>query len=126
MRIQAVTAYRVLQPFVDGAYKMSKGRHAEAFDAVIVSLTSDGGLTGWGEMAPLGTFYSPAFSAGAKMGVMEIAPHLLGRDPRAPAQIGRLMDVVFKGHPYVKSALDMACCDLAARASSRLASPACR
>jgi cis-L-3-hydroxyproline dehydratase len=117
MRIKSVTAYRVLQPFVDGAYKMSKGRHADAFDAVIVSMTTDEGLIGWGEMAPLGTFYSAAFAAGAEKGVAEIAPHLLGRDPRAPAQIARLMDHVFKGHPYVKSALDMACCDLAARAA---------
>jgi L-alanine-DL-glutamate epimerase-like enolase superfamily enzyme len=117
MRIETITAWRVLQPFVDGPYKMSKGREADAFDAVIVALKADNGLVGWGEMAPLGTFYSDAFAAGAEAGVAEIAPHLLGRDPRALAQINRLMDVVFKGHPYVKSALDMACCDLAARAA---------
>lgn len=117
MRIKTIRAYRMLQPFVDGPYKMSKGRHADAFDAVIVALTSDDGVTGWGEMAPLGTFYSAAFAAGAEKGVAEIAPHLLGKDPRALAQVNRLMDVVFKGHPYVKSALDMACCDLAARAA---------
>ena len=28
-----------------------------------------------------------------------------------------MMDTVFKGHPYVKAALDMACKDLAARAA---------
>jgi len=117
MRISTIKAYRLRQPFVEGPYKMSKGREADAFDAVIVALTSDSGLTGWGEMAPLGTFYSAAFAAGAAAGVAEIAPYLLGRDPQALAQIGRLMDVVFKGHPYVKSAIDMACCDLAARAA---------
>lgn len=117
MFIRSIRAYRVLQPFVDGPYKMSKGRHADAFDAVIVALTSDDGLTGWGEMAPLGTFYSAAFAAGAEAGVAEIAPHLLGQDPRAVARVGRLMDTVFNGHPYVKSAIDMACWDLAARAA---------
>lgn len=117
MRIKTITAYRMLQPFVGGAYKMSKGRHADAFDSIIVALTSEEGLTGWGEMAPLGTFYSPAFTAGAETGVAELAPHLLGHDPRAWAQINRLMDIVFKGHPYVKSAIDMACCDLTARAA---------
>ena len=96
MRIETITAWRVLQPFVDGPYKMSKGREADAFDAVIVALKADNGLVGWGEMAPLGTFYSDAFAAGAEAGVAEIAPHLLGRDPRALAQINRLMDVVFK------------------------------
>ena len=117
MRIETIKAYRVLQPFVDGPYNMSKGRSADAFDAVIVAITSDNGLTGWGEMAPLGNFYSPAFAAGARAGVAEIAPHLLGHDPRALNRIARLMDTVFKGHPYIKSALDMACWDLAARAA---------
>ncbi len=117
MRIETIRAYRVLQPFVAGPYNMSKGRSADAFDAVIVGITSDTGLTGWGEMAPLGNFYSPAFAAGARAGVAEIAPSLLGRDPRALSQLGRLMDTVFKGHPYIKSPLDMACSDLAARAA---------
>src|SRR4029078_2911929 len=81
-------------------------------------ITADNGLTGWGEMAPLGNFYSPAFAAGARAGVAEIATHLIGQDPRALNQIARLMDVVFKGHPYIKSALDMACWDLAARAAA--------
>ncbi|TIR01516.1 MAG: mandelate racemase, partial [Mesorhizobium sp.] len=117
MQIETIKAYHVVQPFVDGPYRMSKGRVAGAFDAVIVAITSDSGLTGWGEMAPLGNFYSPAFAAGVRAGVIEIAPHLLGHDPRALASIGRLMDTVFKGHPYIKSALDMGCSDLAARAA---------
>jgi L-alanine-DL-glutamate epimerase-like enolase superfamily enzyme len=96
---------------------MSKGRVADAFDSLIVSVTSDSGVTGWGEMAPLGTFYSAAFASGARAGIAEIAPHLIGHDPRGLSTLGRLMDTVFKGHPYIKSAIDMACCDLAARAA---------
>ena len=117
MKISAIRAYRVVQPFVDGPYRMSKGRVADAFDSLIVEIVADNGLTGWGEMAPLGNFYAPAFAAGARAGVAEIAPHLIGRDPQALAQTARLMDTVFKGHPYVKSALDMACWDLAAKAA---------
>jgi L-alanine-DL-glutamate epimerase-like enolase superfamily enzyme len=117
MRIETIRAYRVRQPFVDGPYRMSQGREADGFDAVIVALTAEDGLTGWGEMAPLGSFYAAAFAAGARAGVAELAPHLLGRDPRALGEIGRLLDRAMKGQPYVKSALDMACCDLAARAA---------
>ena len=117
MKIERIQAFRKRQPFVDGPYRMSKGRVADAFDAVIVAISADG-LTGWGEMAPLGTFYSAAFAAGAEAGTHEIAPHLLGEDPRALTRIGRLMDTVFKGHPYIKSAIDMACNDLAARAAN--------
>ncbi|RVB63702.1 mandelate racemase, partial [Mesorhizobium sp. M7A.F.Ca.CA.002.03.2.1] len=90
MQIETIKAYHVMQPFVDGLYRMSKGREADAFDAVIVSMTSDSGITGWGEMAPLGNFYSAAFPAGVRAGVVEIAPHLIGRDPRGLASIGRL------------------------------------
>lgn len=116
MKITGVKAWRLWQPFVDGPYRMSKGRVAAGFDAVIVAVRA-GDLTGWGEMGPLGTFYSAAFAAGAEAGVKEIAPHLIGEDPRGLSRINRLMDTVFKGHPYVKSALDMACADLAARAA---------
>ncbi|RUX02895.1 mandelate racemase, partial [Mesorhizobium sp. M8A.F.Ca.ET.023.01.1.1] len=37
MQIETIKAYRVVQPFVDGPYRMSKGRVADCFDAVIVS-----------------------------------------------------------------------------------------
>ena len=87
MKIKSIKAYHVVQPFVDGPYRMSKGRVADCFDAVIVAITSDSGVTGWGEMAPLGNFYSPAFAAGVRAGVVEIAPHLIGHDPRGLAGI---------------------------------------
>jgi L-alanine-DL-glutamate epimerase-like enolase superfamily enzyme len=116
MKIEQIRAFRMLQPFVDGPYRMSKGRVADAFDTVIVEISA-GGIIGWGEMAPLGTFYSAAFAAGTEAGVREITPHLLGHDPRALTQQTRLMDTVFKGHPYVKSAIDMALNDLTARAA---------
>lgn len=117
MRIRKIRAYRSVQPFVEGPYRMSKGRVADGFDSLIVAITADSGLTGWGEMAPLGTFYSAAFASGARAGIAEIAPHLIGLDPRGLSMLGRLMDTVFKGHPYIKSAIDMAACDLAARAA---------
>ena len=50
--------------------------------AIICAIATDAGITGWGEMAPLGNFYSPAFAAGARAGFAEIAPHLIGQDPR--------------------------------------------
>ncbi len=91
MKIASIKAYRVLQPFVDGPYRMSKGRVADAFDSLIVEVVADNGLTGWGEMAPLGNFYAASFAAGARAGVTEMAPHLIGQDQQAPAQVDRLM-----------------------------------
>jgi cis-L-3-hydroxyproline dehydratase len=114
MHIATIRAYRQLQPFVEGTYATSGGSASE-FDALIVAVSTDEGLTGWGEMAPLGAFYAPAFPAGARSGVAEVAPHLIGEDPMQPRRIVRRMDAVLRGHPYVKSALDMACWDIAAQ-----------
>lgn len=49
MHIASIKAYRVLQPFTGGTYRMSKGRAADGFDSLIVEMTSNTGLTGWGE-----------------------------------------------------------------------------
>jgi cis-L-3-hydroxyproline dehydratase len=115
LRIARVRAYRQLQPFVDGPYSTSGGS-ADGFDSVIVCVETDAGVTGWGEMAPLGAFYADAFPGGARAGIAELAPHLVGADPRQPRRLVRLMDAAMRGQAYVKSALDMACWDAAARA----------
>ena len=116
MRIARVAAYRQLQPFRDGAY-ICRGQSEEGTDSTIVVAESDDGLVGLGEMAPLGAFYAPAFAAGTRAGVAELAPLLLGADPREPGRIRRLLDRAMLAQPGVKSALDMAIHDLAARAA---------
>ncbi len=42
----------------------------------------------------------------------ELAPGLIGADPLQTSALNRRMDHVLKGHPYAKSAIDMACWDL--------------
>src|SRR5947209_3250490 len=114
VKVTAIRAYRQLQPFRAGRYATSGGS-AEAFDSVIVALDTDAGLTGWGEMAPLGSFYSDAFAAGARAGIAELAPAVIGADAAQPRKLARRLDGALRGHPYVKSALDMACWDVAAK-----------
>jgi L-alanine-DL-glutamate epimerase-like enolase superfamily enzyme len=116
MRISRVAAYRQLQPFRDGPYTC-RGRSEDGTDSTIVVLETGDGLVGVGEMAPLGAFYAPAFAAATRAGVAELAPLLLGADPREPRRLRRVLDAVMLGQPAVKSALDMALYDLAARAA---------
>ena len=116
VRIVRVAAYRQLQPFRDGPY-VCRGQSEDGTDSTIVVLESDEGLVGVGEMAPLGAFYAPAFAAGTRAGVAELAPALLGLDPREPRRVRRRLDHAMLGQPNVKSALDMAVHDLAARAA---------
>jgi L-alanine-DL-glutamate epimerase-like enolase superfamily enzyme len=83
-----------------------------AFDSLIVCIDTDAHVQGYGEMAPLGAFYDPAFAAGARAALVELAPLLIGEDATQIAALGRRMDFHLKGHPYAKSAIDMACWDL--------------
>jgi cis-L-3-hydroxyproline dehydratase len=112
LRIVGVTAYRLDLPFRDAPYTCSGGRSAWGFDSLVVRLDTDAGLQGYGEMAPLGAFYDPAFAAGARAGLVELAPVVLGQDPLQVTALARRMDFHLKGHPYAKSAIDMACWDL--------------
>lgn len=112
MRIRRIAGYRLDQPFRDGPYVCSGGRTALGFDSLVVAIETDSGITGWGEMAPLGAFYDPAFAAGARAAFAELAPALIGADPRQLTALERHMDFLLKGHPYAKSAIDMACWDI--------------
>jgi L-alanine-DL-glutamate epimerase-like enolase superfamily enzyme len=47
----------------------------------------------------------------------EIAPHLIGEDPTQLEVLNRRMDHLLKGHPYVKSAIDVACWDILGQAA---------
>ena len=42
----------------------------------------------------------------------ELGPHLIGLDPINIGSINRFMDRAMKGHPYVKTGIDIACWDI--------------
>lgn len=117
-RITQIRAYRQWQPFRDGDYGTAGGV-ASGFDSTIVAIDTDHGVTGWGEMAPLGAFYSPAFAAGARAGVREVAPLLIGAELSHPRQVLQPIHQHMQGQPYIKSALDIAAWDLTAKVAGR-------
>jgi cis-L-3-hydroxyproline dehydratase len=108
-----VSVFRQWQPFVDGVYTCSGGRSAEGYDSTLVRIDTDEGIAGWGEMAPLGSFYDPSFAAAAREGLRILAPLALGLDPRQQTVLTTVVDRHLAGHPYAKSALDMAAWDAA-------------
>lgn len=112
VKISAIRVYQVELPLVEGRYSWSEGKYVEVFDCTVVELVCDDGSTGYGEVCPLGPFYLPAFGPGARVGIAELAPTLLGQNPIALGPLNQLMDRALLGHPYVKSAIDMACWDL--------------
>jgi len=119
MKITRIIAYRVELPLHEGSYKWSSGKSVSVFDSTIVAVETDLGVTGYGEVCPLGPFYLPAYAQGARTGIAELGPHLLGEDPSQLARLNRRMDAALQGHPYVKSALDMACWDILGKATGQ-------
>jgi L-alanine-DL-glutamate epimerase-like enolase superfamily enzyme len=119
MRITAIKVYRVDLPLHEGAYKWSGGNVVRVFDSTVVAVETDAGLTGWGEFCPLGAAYLPAYAAGARTGIRELGPQLIGRDPTALGVLNAAMDAAMRGHPYVKSAIDMACWDILGQATGQ-------
>ncbi len=119
MKITRIAAYRVELPLHEGSYKWSGGKSVSVFDSTIVAVETDEGVTGHGEVCPLGPFYLPAYARGARAGIAELGPHLLGEDPRQLARLNRCMDAALHGHPYVKSAIDMACWDILGQAAGQ-------
>ena len=63
-------------------------------------------------MVPLGTNYLASYASGVRVGLKELCPKLIGQDPTQIKVINNFMDFHLKGHPYVKSPIDMACWDI--------------
>jgi len=112
MRITRIMAYKVALPLHEGSYKWSGGKAVTVFDSTVVQVDTDAGVTGYGEVCPLGPFYLPAYANGVRAGIAELGPHLLGQDPLELGRLNRRMDAALKGHAYVKSGIDMACWDI--------------
>jgi len=112
MKINRIFAHRVELPLHEGSYKWSGGKSVSVFDSTIVGVETDTGLVGYGEVCPLGPFYLPAYAEGVRAGLRELGPHVLGYDPRELSKLNYRMDAALKGHPYVKSGIDIACWDI--------------
>jgi cis-L-3-hydroxyproline dehydratase len=117
MKITHIFAHRVELPLHETTYKWSGGKSVTVFDSTIVGVETDAGLIGYGEVCPLGPFYLPAYADGVRAGLRELGPHLLGEDPRQLVKLNRKMDAALKGHPYVKSGIDIACWDILGQAA---------
>ena len=117
MKITRILAYQVDLPLHETTYKWSGGKSVTVFDSTIVAVETDDGLVGYGEVCPLGPFYLPAYAEGVRTGLKELGPHLIGSDPRELGKLNLLMDAALKGHPYVKSGIDIACWDILGQAT---------
>lgn len=117
MKITEIEAIPVCVPLRSGmTAKTAHGEHATS-PYVIVKMHTDQGLTGLGE-ATVSALWSGETQGTVLALIREyLAPALLGRDPRDITAIRRTMDFLVKLNPFTKSALEMACWDLAGKSA---------
>jgi L-alanine-DL-glutamate epimerase-like enolase superfamily enzyme len=117
MTITRIFAHQVDLPLYETTYKWSGGKSVTVFDSTIVGVETNTGLIGYGEVCPLGPFYLPAYAAGVRAGLLELGPLLIGENPLELGKLNHRMDAALKGHPYVKSGIDIACWDILGKAT---------
>jgi cis-L-3-hydroxyproline dehydratase len=117
LRIARVELFGYDLSYVHGEYVMSGGRVVTTLPSTVVRVTTDDGVEGFGEVCPLGPAYLPAFASGARAALRELAPAVVGLDPRNLGAVGASMGRALAGHAYAKSALDVACWDVLGRAA---------
>jgi len=117
MMITSIEVFGYDLHYADGAYVMSADRVVTQLSSTVVKLVTDAGIIGWGEVCPLGPAYLPSFAEGARAAVKELAPALLGLDPRNVGLVNERMDSVLRGHGYAKSPIDTACWDVLGKAT---------
>ncbi|MFT6562490.1 MAG: L-alanine-DL-glutamate epimerase-like enolase superfamily enzyme [Limisphaerales bacterium] len=119
MEISKISVFQVDLPLHEGSYNWSGNKSVKVFDSTVVRIETDEGIIGHGEVCPLGPVYLPAYAEGARAGIQVLAPALLSHDPTQLVKLNRHMDTTLKGHPYVKSAIDMACWDILGQATGQ-------
>lgn len=109
-RVESVRVHRVMIP-AQAVHSHGSG-NVSGIHAVLVELTTDTGLTGWGEASPWPVFTGTAEGAAAALH-LHLRPCVLGADP---VQVGPVMSRAERrliGHPEAKAALETALLDLA-------------
>lgn len=119
MKITRISAYQVDLPLHEGSYRWSGGKSISVFDSTVVRVETDEGVVGHAECCPLGPFYLPAYARGVRAGLAELGPHLIGHDPTRLGPLNHFMDRAMRGHPYVKSPIDIACWDILGKVAGR-------
>ena len=79
--------------------------------SVLLEVTTDGGLTGWGEASPWPVFTGTVEGNAAALDV-HLRPHLLGADPVQVEKHLATADAVVVGCPEAKAALETALLDI--------------
>jgi cis-L-3-hydroxyproline dehydratase len=99
------------------AYHMAGGKTCDTVTSVLLRIDTDAGISGWGEVCPI-PHYLPAYAPGVRPALEYLAPVLIGADPVGPEAVMTRAEAWLQGHPYAKSALDLALWDITGKAAN--------
>jgi muconate cycloisomerase len=85
-------------------------------DSAIIEITTDTGITGWGEASPWAVFTGTTEGNAAALHV-HLRPHLIGQDPVLVEKHLNMAGKVIVGHNEAKAALEMALLDITGKIS---------
>ncbi|KAJ4256034.1 hypothetical protein NW762_009108 [Fusarium torreyae] len=117
LKIKRIDVFQLDMPYSGGIYYLSGGREYPSFEGNFVRITTEDGLEGWDESTPFGSDFIASRALGVRAGIAEIAPKLIGLDPRRVDRINDVMDDALLGHEHAKAALDIACWDIFGKAT---------
>jgi L-alanine-DL-glutamate epimerase-like enolase superfamily enzyme len=108
-RIEKIRVHRICIP-AKAIHSHGSGDVA-GINVAIVEITTDSGITGWGEASPWPVFTGTSEGCAAALHV-HLRPHLIGQDPVQVEKHMSMADKVIVGHPEAKAALEMALLDI--------------
>ncbi|MDJ0608535.1 MAG: mandelate racemase/muconate lactonizing enzyme family protein [Kiloniellales bacterium] len=117
MRITRIRLHRVRLPYKSLSSIRVEREVLEEVETNVVAVETDAGITGHGESCAIGAVYLPTYPDAVRGGIAELAPALLGEDPRSLGRVNWLMDEAVRGQPQAKSPIDIACWDILGQAA---------
>lgn len=119
MKITGVRVFRRELLYVGGTYVWGSGNVVDTADSTVVVIDTDAGISGCGEVCPVGSNYLAAYAEGVRAAMPLLAGAIVGEDPRCIARIELIMDTTLRGHGYAKTPIDAACWDLLGKATGQ-------
>jgi len=114
MKVTQFNVYAKRLPMASG-YNMSSAAVGEP-DTTIVELVTDTKYVGWGEICPTGPLPQSEHAGSIRADLALLGPALVGLDPRRLGLVHDAMSSTMDGGHGAKSAVDIACWDLAGKA----------
>lgn len=110
MRIKQFEIFFVHLPLIK-PFVVSYGTYPN-MPSVIVKLTTECGLVGWGESVPDEHVTGETIHSTYAVLKYTLAPRMIGENPMEIERIHEIMDETVKGVPAAKAAIDIACYDV--------------